>query len=372
MRILINISHPAHVHLFRNFMCEMKKKGHEIKITNLKREMEDHLLDAYGFEYENVGMNRPGIVRKLITLLGVEKNIIRIAREYNPDIMMGVASYYLSHVGKYLGIPTIIFDDTEDSPIEIALYRSFASAIITPSCFHRDFRKHRNKQVPYDGYHELAYLHPDHFHPDASILAELSLSMDDPFLIIRFSSWDAAHDIRRSGFSSIKERIDFIKALEVYGQVFITSEVPLPASLEKYQLTIPEERIHDLLAFATMYIGGGATMASEAGVLGVPWVWISGGEMRGYLDDQERKYGLGYSVKTPKEALQKAKQIMEMPDRREKWGEKKTKLLQEKIDVTDFMVWFIENYPDSQDMVKEDPGSTITNLSIKKYCKIQK
>ncbi len=359
MRILINISHPAHVHLFRNFMGEMKKEGHEIKITNKKREMEDHLLEVYGFDYLNVGMNRRGIARKLFNLLSVEKKIIRIARDFKPDIMMGVASYYLSHVGKYLGIPTIIFDDTEDSPLEIAMYRPFASAICTPSCFQRDLGKHRKKQVLYEGYHELAYLHPNHFKPDASILNELSLTQGDPFVIIRFSSWDAAHDIRRSGFGSMEERIDFVKSLETFGQVFITSEVPLADSLQKYDLPIPLERIHDLLAFATMYVGGGATMASEAGVLGVPWIWISGGEMRGYLDDQENKYGLGYSVKTPEEALDKAKDIMDIPDRKEKWQVKRNKLLQEKIDVTKFMVWFIENFPDSQNMVKEDLGNLV-------------
>ena len=30
--------------------------------------------------------------------------------------------------------------------------------------------------------------------------------------------------------------------------------------------------------------------------------------------------------------------------------------MEEKIDVTDFMVWFIENYPESNRIVKKDPN----------------
>ena len=35
--------------------------------------------------------------------------------------------------------------------------------------------------------------------------------------------------------------------------------------------------------------------------------------------------------------------------------ERRNKLISEKIDVTSFMVWFVENYPKSIDIVKRKP-----------------
>jgi hypothetical protein len=105
-----------------------------------------------------------------------------------------------------------------------------------------------------------------------------------------------------------------------------------------------------------MYIGEGATLASEAGVLGVPWIWICGKEIRGYLIDQEKNYNLGYNIPTQKDALNKAINIFEnYSDIRKEWQKKRKKLLKDKIDLTKFLVWFIENYPNSHKIIKENP-----------------
>jgi predicted glycosyltransferase len=55
MRIVVDIGHPAHVHLFKNFVWEMQKRGHEILITASKKEVSLRLLDAYGFDYIPLG-----------------------------------------------------------------------------------------------------------------------------------------------------------------------------------------------------------------------------------------------------------------------------------------------------------------------------
>ena len=33
MQILVDIIHPANVHYFKNFILEMEKEGHSVKIT---------------------------------------------------------------------------------------------------------------------------------------------------------------------------------------------------------------------------------------------------------------------------------------------------------------------------------------------------
>jgi hypothetical protein len=44
-----------------------------------------------------------------------------------------------------------------------------------------------------------------------------------------------------------------------------------------------------------------------------------------------------------------------MQNLKEEWQKRSEKMLSEKIDVTAFMVWFIENYPESVKVMKENP-----------------
>lgn len=37
------------------------------------------------------------------------------------------------------------------------------------------------------------------------------------------------------------------------------------------------------------------------------------------------------------------------------WLKRKENMLSDKIDVTSFMVWFVENYPESAKIMKENP-----------------
>lgn len=196
--------------------------------------------------------------------------------------------------------------------------------------------------MTFDGYQELAYLHPNYFKPDPKALFDLELSEDDPFIVLRFVSWSASHDVGQYG---IADKEEFVRALEKYGQVFITSEAKLRKSFERYRINIGPEKMHDLLYYATMYVGEGATMATESGILGTPSIYISSlvGTM-GNFEELEKRYNIVYSFRDSKDALKKALQLLEENNLKRKWKNKRERLLEEKIDVTEFMTGFIENY----------------------------
>ncbi len=40
MRVLIDIGHPAHVHLFKHFAWETTKKGHDVTFTTREKEFD--------------------------------------------------------------------------------------------------------------------------------------------------------------------------------------------------------------------------------------------------------------------------------------------------------------------------------------------
>lgn len=360
MKILFNIGHPAQVHLFKYLIRELEHLGHQCKITTIAKDVTLHLLEAYGFPYEVVGEGKPTLITKALELIRIESRLYRIARLFQPDILVGgVGNVYVAHVGLLLGKPSIVFDDTEHAKIDHFLMDPFASVICTPSCYLDDIGP---KQVRYNGYHELAYLHPNRFTPNPAVLRELGLTENDTFIIVRFVSWEASHDVGQCG---IRDKIGLVKDLERYGRVIITSEGPLPPELEEYRMRVSPEKLHDLLYYATLYIGEGATMASEAAVLGTPSIFISSlaGTM-GNLVEIEETYNLLYSFTDGNIAMDRVIKILQIPASKENWRIKRVRLHEDKIDMTAFMVWFIENYPRSFIEMKEHPEMQYSFVTI--------
>ena len=68
MRLVIDIGHPAHVHVFKNFIWMMESKGHDCLITVNEKEIACDLLDNYGFQYVNHGAYGKSIIRKFFNL----------------------------------------------------------------------------------------------------------------------------------------------------------------------------------------------------------------------------------------------------------------------------------------------------------------
>lgn len=334
------MAHPGQIHLFKNVIWALERRGHVCKITTVDKDVSLNLLRAYGFRYDVVGSAKPSLFSKAAELLKIEYNLYRIARSFKPDILVGgVGNAYVAHVGKIIRKPSIVFDDTEHAKIEHMLTDPFASVICTPSSYQIDLGK---KQVLYDGYHELAYLHPDYFTPDPDVLSELGLDEDDTFIILRFVKWDAEHDV---GHHGIRDRIEFVNELRKYGRVLITSEGEMDNSLKKYRINVSPDRLHDLLYYASLYVGEGGTTAVESAILGTPSIYVSSlvGTM-GNLTELEEKYGLLLNYSDPDKALEKAVEMIQDQDIKAEWNKKLEKLFSDKIDVTAFMVRYIESF----------------------------
>jgi len=116
----------------------------------------------------------------------------------------------------------------------------------------------------------------------------------------------------------------------------------LPKEMEKYRLNLPVEKIHHLMAFATLVVGESPTMASEAAALGVPAIYVST-NWRGYTNQLERKYGLIYNFPKQDLAIRKIIELLNDKNLKRKWIEKHEIMINDKRDVTTWMVDFIEN-----------------------------
>lgn len=345
MRIIVDVGHPHQVHLFKNFVWEMEKRGHEILITASKKDITTDLLDIYGFDYVYIGSYGKKIYQKLYNILKLDIKMYNSVKNFNADIFVGMSSIRAAHIAKFMNKVSITFQDTEPGMLQDRiLFCPFTDVILTPHCFRGDYGP---KHLRYQGYQELAYLHPNYFKPDRSVLDEVGLSKNDDFIVMRFVGWGSPHEI---GMKSMIDKKEFIKELEKYGRVLITSEDRLDKSLDEYMVNTPIDRIHDLLYYSKLFVGESQTMATEAGILGTPVIrcnnWVSKNSMGNFIE-LEKKYNLIYNYSDQNIALEKAVELLNNPDLKKIWALKRDRLLKENVDLTSFMIWFVENYPQS-------------------------
>jgi len=354
MKIVVDINHPAHVHFFKNFIWKMREIGHEILITASQKDVSLHLLDNLGFEYINLGSYGASLVKKFINLPVLDLRMYKAIRSFKPDIFVGLGSIRAAHISKLVGKPCIIFYDTENATEQYLLFAPFASVICTPSSFKKDIG---NKQIRYKGCHELAYLYPKYFKADPAVLDEYGLSQEENIFIIRFAAFDGTND-RASGKISKETVIKLVNKLERVGKVIISSEVELDNHFAPYRYRLPPEKYHDVLYYSKMYVGEGSTSAEEAAILGVPSIHFerikdrgricAATECFGVLDELQNKYELLYSYCDENALINKVDEFISRLDRiKGDWKIKRDRFLRDKIDVTQFMIWFVEKYPGS-------------------------
>lgn len=355
MRVLVDINHPAHVHLFRNFASEMMSEGHEVFFTTRRKEISHKLLNRYKLPYKVLGPHYKSMIGKLWGIIKYDILLFFVAFRFKPDLFLSMGSIYNSHVAFLLRKPNVLLQDTENAKLQHRLSFPFADLILNPACYKDELGE---KQFKYDGYHELAYLHPNRFSPDPAVLRSLGVSPDEPFTIMRFVSWNANHDVNHTGLTD-ENKIQAVKTCEKYGKVFVTSEGELPDAIKQNQIKIPIEKIHDVMAFASLLFGESATMASECAVMGVPSIFLDN-DGRGYTDEQEERYGLVFnfseSTDDQQKAIDRAELVLKAKEKSSvEWKQKRNSLLSDKIDLTSFLVWLVKGFPETKRKLKQNP-----------------
>jgi len=343
--------------MFKYSIQELKKHGHEVTVVIRPKDVLEQLCIESNLNYIKI-KDRPkngGMVRLGWSLLEKDLEVLKIVKKEKPDQLIG-SDGTLARIGFLKKIPS--FEYSEDDAEAIKLYAilsfPFYTNIICPEVTSAWLWTY--KKIGYNSYHELAYLHPNHFTPDKNVVNKYFPS-DETFFILRFAKLTAHHDMGIKGITN-EIATQIIRILEPYGKIYITSERELQPEFEKFRIQIRALDMHHILAFASIFIGDSQTMAAEAGVLGTPFVRFNDFVGRlSYLNEMEQVYQLGYGHKTNDVSgmLNSIKTLVENKDRKMITKEKRQKMLFEKIDFAKFQLWFIENYPDSAKIMKENP-----------------
>lgn len=357
MNILFYLGHPAQYHFIKNTARQLLKDGHEVKILIKTKDILEALLKEDGWTYENIQPVPRGNSKWSILRASFDRTykVYKSARRFNADILIGTDSS-VAQAAWLLRIPAITtLEDDIDVIYNLArLTYPFTSSILVPApC---QVGKWEEKKVPYYGYMKLAYLHPNRFSPDESVVKEYGINGD--YVLIRLARLTAHHDAGVNGLTvSLVLRVIRIAQSKGFS-VFISSESEIDSSLSSYQLRIKHSDIHSVLAYASLIVSDSQSMSVEAAMLGVPSIRFSDFAGRiSVLEELEHKYGLSFGIKTTDmDALErKVDELLSFPDCRSEFQRRRRRMLADKIDVTAFLTWFIEQYPSSHQIIKNNP-----------------
>lgn len=338
VRIVVDICHPAHVHLFRHPLAAWQADGAELLVLARDKDITLPLLDIYGIPYRAMGAAARGRIGQFGELLRREAAMFRLVRRFRPRLIVG-SSPNAARVARLLGARSVILgeDDAKYIPLFRYLAYPLASAIITPDALTGE--DYGPRHLRYPSYQKLFYLHPNRFTPDRGILRELSIDHDARYGLIRLSALTAHHDRGMTGMSEdLVRRV--IRLVEGDIRVFITSEKPLPAEFEPHRLPISAERVHHALAFAEFFLGDSQSMTVESALLGTPAFKIN--TFAGIISviRQLEEYGLAFGYRPGEEdaLLSQLQKALTMPDRHEHYQQLRQRMLSEKIDP---LPWFL-------------------------------
>ena len=373
-RVAVFLGHPAHFHLYKNTVNSLLLEGYEVVYLIKRKDILEDLVKQTNVPYvvvrDSIRKNNSKWGQAL-ALLAMDWRVFQFLVSYCPKLLVGTYCPLFSYITT---IPFISCneDDAMVVPKFAKLSYPQASSILMPIVCDGD--KWNAKATKYPSYHELAYLHPNHFSPDKEVVEKYGIDTSKPYFVMRFASLNAHHD---SGIKGINREIAarLVEILKPYGQIYITSERPLEPEFEPYRIKINPLDMHHVMAFASLYIGDSQTMAAEAGVLGTPFVRYNDFVGRiGYLDELEEPqakqyvdylhldyhYNLGVGIRASEEGSEARlyatveRMVALTPEERMRiYNERREKMLSEKIDYAKFLTWFIENYPSS---VREAKG----------------
>lgn len=344
MNILIDIGHPGHVHLLHGVAEEMKKREHMVFYSVRDIPIAKRLMEHYGMTpWIDLGGKKDSLWGKAKTVLHQDAQILKFVRRNHIDIGLS-SGLVLSHVSKLSHMKSFVFDDDDDivEPLSVKFEHPLSNVVFTPDCIQRK-TKHA---VYYAGTHELAYLHPNRFSPDPSVLRHAGLADGERFFIMRFVALKGHHDVGQQGLT-LEQKKTLVELLKQHGRVIITSERTIEPEFEQYRLPVPPEEIHSLMAYNSMFLGDSQTMTSEAAILGVPALKCNTFAGRLSVPNMlEQKYNLCYAYQpTQFDAMyHHIEQLLALDPEvlKTEWQTKRQRMLQDMIDPTEFFVNYIE------------------------------
>ncbi len=337
MNILIDIIHPAHINLFKRAIQRLQNDGNQVFVTCINR---GRLPAIVASELRPIKVKTIGRHRGSIFSILFEANFLRLIQMFlylwNKKIDVGISfgSFLMGFILTLKHKPNIhLSDDPErklNSILElITCNERYLPPIITP----------HGKTKIFNSLKEWAYLSPKYFKPDVSVLKFYDLEPYKYIFVREVSTGSLNYKSQKNAIiSSIAHNFQAdIKVIFSLEDKSLMSLYPSNWIL----LSEPVTDIHSVMFYSRLVISSGDSMAREGAMLGVPSVYCGNRIMaanqllidRGMLHKLTLQDIGSFLNKTLKSDTYIDDQI-----------NFRNKLLEDWIDVTDFILTTILKY----------------------------
>ncbi len=307
--ILVEVAHPKHVLQFLPLVKKLKSKGYMITVLARPKSVVKKLLSSCVFDVIYLEHKRDSIVSRLRELPSTMRDYFKIVRKLDCGLIISRSSPFATLTGRILGIPSIIFPDSEVVSLTRYVSAPLASKIVTPLPFTLDYGA---KHIRMDGMFEEVYLHPSVFQPDPEALTRNGLGKEQGFAFLRFVEWKANHDKGQWGFST-QEKRKLISHLVDIGKQVILSDEDVDTIQNDNVLSVKEPQdVHSLMSLADVYVGDSQSMATEASLLGTSSIrynsFVGPNDMGNFI--YLEKQGILHNVKSLEGVIEKLNTVL--------------------------------------------------------------
>ena len=274
--VIIDILHYPHVNFFKHAIEALTEKDIKVHIILRPR---GNLIPIFEKEcpdipYISIGEHRETLSGKIFDVAKRDIAFLRYLRKIEFDAGMGCGSINLAHTTRFWGKPTILFADDMEYKLVYYLCKPFAPWVVMPKCIPANGKNF----LKYNGFKELAYLHPNHFKPDKKALEPYDLNPYE-YVFVREVS-NASFNYRKLEMGKLSKIMNFLKRKDL--KIVLSIEDKSLMKLFKEHCIIlkePVDDIHSLLHFAAFTISSGDSLARGSCLVGAPAIYTGGRDM---------------------------------------------------------------------------------------------
>ncbi len=321
-RIWLDAGAPREARYFSVIAELARERGHEVLLTAKDHAETVGLLRRLGADFVPVGKHGGGTkLGKLISYAERAASLASVVSKFDPDVLVSLSVPEAVRVAFGLGKRIISIDDAPHAYHVGKLSLPLSDAVVFPAAIPPELFLRlgapREALHPFDGIDEVAWIR--RFSPDERVLDELGLERGDLIVVARPEESKAAYLMDRGDLGVVLPVVRL--ALEEGARVVFFPRYPdQRRAVQEFSggsVVIPDRPVDtlSLYHFSSMVVTGGATMAREAAMLGVPSLVMFPLEVPLHIEKYLGRLGLPIRrVGGVEEALGLARSILRDPE----------------------------------------------------------
>jgi len=272
--VIFDILHYVHLNFYKHAIKNLVRENINVYVVIRPR---GNLVSVFKKECPNlpyvlVGKHRKTIIGKIFDMIERDMSLLRYLSKIKFEA--GVGDFHLAQTTRFFKKPSISLVDDIEYKLAYYLVKSSATWILMP----KSIPARGKNLLKYDGFKELAYLHPNHFKPNKKALEQYGLNPYEYVFIREVSS--ASLNYQKLKMGKLSKILDYLKEMDL--KIVLSIEDKSLINLFKEHCIIlkePVEDIHSLLSFANFTISSGDSMARESCLAGTPAIYTGGRDM---------------------------------------------------------------------------------------------